>query len=119
MEDGGYSDCPFCRIVAGQDRADIVHASEHVVAFRDRNPQAPVHILLIPRQHVGSAAELTSSHGDMLAELFTTAGHLARAEGIDRSGWRLLTNVGDHAGQSVGHLHFHLLGGRPMRWPPG
>jgi histidine triad (HIT) family protein len=119
MEDGAYSDCPFCRIVAGVDSAQIVHSSDHVLGFRDTNPQAPVHILLIPRKHVGSAAELTADHGHVLADVFTTASHLARAEGIDRSGWRLLTNVGGDAGQSVQHLHFHLLGGRPMGWPPG
>jgi histidine triad (HIT) family protein len=119
MEDGAYSDCPFCRIVAGVDPADVVHSSDHVIGFRDTNAQAPVHILLIPRKHVSSAAELTADHGNVLADVFTTAGHLARAEGIDRSGWRLLTNVGGDAGQSVPHLHFHLLGGRPLGWPPG
>ncbi len=119
MEDGAYSDCPFCRIVAGTAPAQVVHASDHVVAFRDVNPQAPVHLLLIPREHIGSLAEVEDEHGGMLAELFASAAHLAKAEGIDRSGWRVVTNVGADSGQSVGHLHFHLLGGRRLGWPPG
>jgi histidine triad (HIT) family protein len=112
-------DCAFCRIAAREQEAEILHVSDHVVAFRDINPKAPTHVLLIPKEHVGSAAELDDRHGPMLAELFQTAAHLARAEGIDRTGWRIVANVGPHAGQSVRHLHFHLLGGRPMRWPPG
>jgi len=119
VEDGAYSDCVFCKIVAGTAPAQVVHSSDHVMAFRDTNPQAPVHLLLIPKEHVTSAADLRGSHRDTLVELFASAAHLAKAEGIDRSGWRLLTNVGDDAGQSIGHLHFHLLGGRRMSWPPG
>jgi histidine triad (HIT) family protein len=118
VEDGAYTDCVFCRIVAGEAPAQIVHASDRVVAFRDTNPQAPVHILLVSREHIGSAAELDGQR-DMLAELFASAAHLAKAEGVDRSGWRVLTNVGRDAGQTVDHLHFHLLGGRRMSWPPG
>ena len=98
---------------------EVVHDSDHVVAFRDVNPQAPTHILLIPKDHVASAAVLGEEHADLLIELFGTAAHLAKAEGIDGSGYRLVTNVGRDAGQSVQHLHFHLLGGRAMRWPPG
>ena len=113
------SDCLFCKIGAKEMDADIVHTSEHVVAFRDINPQAPTHILMIPKDHIDSAAALEDGHAKLLAELFQTAAHLAQAEGIDRGGWRLVTNVGPDAGQSVRHLHFHLLGGRPMRWPPG
>jgi histidine triad (HIT) family protein len=119
VEDGAYSDCVFCKIVAGQVPAQIVHASDRVMAFRDLNPQAPVHILLISREHVASAAELGDGHRGMLAELFESAAHLAKAEGVDRSGWRVVTNVGPDAGQTVEHLHFHLLGGRRMSWPPG
>lgn len=113
------SECLFCKIATREIAADVVHESDRVVAFRDINPQAPTHILLIPREHVGSAAEVEKEHAALLLELVITAAHLARAEGIDGSGWRLVTNVGPDAGQSVGHLHFHLLGGRAMRWPPG
>ena len=118
-EDRQASDCLFCRIAAREVDADIVHESDNVVAFRDVNPQAPTHILLIPKDHVASAAEVAEDHGDMLAELIRSAAHLARAEGLEDHGWRLVTNVGEDAGQSVQHLHFHLIGGRPMRWPPG
>jgi histidine triad (HIT) family protein len=112
-------DCLFCRIAAGDQQADVVHSSDNVVAFQDSNPQAPVHILIIPKEHVESARAIRDKHGDVLTELFAAAAHLARANEIDRSGWRLVTNVGADAGQTVHHLHFHLLGGRPMKWPPG
>jgi histidine triad (HIT) family protein len=112
-------ECLFCRIAGGEQEADIVHTSDHVVAFRDVNPQAPVHILIIPKDHIESARTLRDKHGDVLADMFTAAAHLAKANDVDRSGWRVVTNVGPDAGQSVHHLHFHLLGGRPMEWPPG
>lgn len=112
------SDCVFCRIAARELEADVVHESDTVVAFRDQNPQAPTHLLLIPKDHIASAADLEDSNKGMLAELFTAAAHLAKAEGLG-GGWRLVTNVGPDAGQSVHHLHFHLLGGRRMSWPPG
>lgn len=113
------SNCVFCRIAAREAPADIVEATDNVVAFRDVHPKAPTHVLLIPREHVESAAELTSDHAGVLSELFGVAAHVAKAERVDRTGWRLVTNVGPQAGQSVYHLHFHLLGGRPMSWPPG
>jgi histidine triad (HIT) family protein len=112
-------DCLFCGIASGAIEADVVHVSDNVVAFRDINPQAPVHILIIPKEHIESARALKERHGDLLEELFATAAHLAKANDVDRSGWRVVTNVGPDAGQSVHHLHFHLLGGRPMEWPPG
>ncbi|HEY3215772.1 MAG TPA: histidine triad nucleotide-binding protein [Candidatus Eisenbacteria bacterium] len=112
-------ECPFCQIAQGSLRSDKVAETDRVLAFRDINPQAPTHVLLIPKQHVvSSAAEVDHDHAEMLAELFTLAARVARSEGL-ASGWRLVTNVGADAGQSVSHLHFHLLGGRPMRWPPG
>jgi histidine triad (HIT) family protein len=111
--------CIFCQMVRGEIQADVVHSSDRVLAFRDINPQAPVHILLIPKEHVASVRELRERHSPMLADLFAAAAHLARAEGVDRTGWRLVANVGPHAGQAVPHLHFHLLGGRQMSWPPG
>ena len=113
------SDCLFCGIADGEIPADIVHNDELVVAFRDINPKAPTHILLISRAHIASAADLTEDHAGLLARLFVVAGTLARSEGIAESGYRLVTNVGGDAGQSVHHLHLHLLGGRAMSWPPG
>jgi histidine triad (HIT) family protein len=111
--------CLFCRISRGEVPAEIVHEDDLVVAFRDINPKAPTHILIIPREHVASAAELTDQDGPMLGRLFATAAKLARDAGIADRGFRLVTNSGAGAGQSVDHLHFHLLGGRSMSWPPG
>ena len=112
-------DCLFCKIAAREIPSEIVHESENVIAFRDIDPKAPTHILLIPREHLVSVAQVDEAHAAMLGELFRAAAHLAKAEGVDRSGWRVVTNVGEDAGQAVHHLHFHLLGGRPMSWPPG
>jgi len=118
MGDAFDPDCLFCTIVAKETPADIVHESDAVLAFRDIQPKAPTHILLIPKEHIASLAEIGEHHADVLAELMRAATHLAKAEEIDRSGWRLITNVGPDAGQSVPHLHFHLLGGRQMGWNP-
>jgi histidine triad (HIT) family protein len=112
------SNCLFCKIGAREIEADIVHESDHVVGFRDINPQAPTHILLIPKDHIESIAAVSGSHAKLLVEMVQSARHLAKAEGLD-GGWRLVTNVGPDAGQSVQHLHFHLLGGRRFAWPPG
>lgn len=113
------ADCLFCRIIAGEVPATRVHADDLVVAIRDISPRAPTHILLMPREHVASAAELTEGHGPLLGRLFAVGAELARREGIAERGYRLVTNVGRESGQSVGHLHVHLLGGRRMGWPPG
>lgn len=112
-------DCLFCRIAAMEIPADIVFEDDQVIAFRDISPKAPVHILLIPRVHITSAASLTEANGPMLGRMFAVAAQLARDEGIAKSGFRLTTNSGAGAGQSVPHLHFHLMGGRQMGWPPG
>ena len=111
--------CLFCKIATGAIPSKIAYQDEDVVAFEDINPQAPKHILLIPRQHIASIADLTLNDGPILAKLFITAQKLAHDMGIDESGYRFLTNVGPDAGQSVFHLHFHLLGGRKFGWPPG
>ena len=111
--------CLFCRIVAGEEPADVLHESDTVVAFRDLRPQAPTHVLLIPKEHVEDLTEIDDQHGAVLVDIVKAAAHLAETEGIDESGWRLVANVGPDAGQSVLHLHFHLLGGRRMAWPPG
>jgi len=111
--------CIFCKIAAREVPAEILRESDRIVAFRDLNPQAPTHILLIPKEHIASLADMTDDHGAMLADIAQAATHLARTEGIDQTGWRLVSNVGPDAGQAVFHLHFHLLGGRKMLWPPG
>ncbi len=108
------SSCLFCKIVAGEIPAEILRESDHVLAFRDIAPKAPTHILLIPKEHVESVAEVEDGHAGVLADLMQAATHLARTEGIDQSGWRLITNVGPDSGQEVFHLHFHLLGGAPL-----
>jgi histidine triad (HIT) family protein len=111
--------CLFCKIAAGQIPSKIVYQDQDVVAFVDINPQAPHHVLLIPRHHIASMTDLTLEDGPILARLFVTAQKLANTMGIDESGYRFLTNVGPDSGQSVFHFHFHLLGGRRLGWPPG
>jgi histidine triad (HIT) family protein len=118
MSDVLSADCVFCRIVTRDIPADILHETDAVVAFRDLEPKAPTHILIIPKEHVGSIADIEERHGAMLAGIAQAATHLAETEGL-AGGWRLVTNVGPDAGQSVFHLHVHLLGGRRMAWPPG
>jgi histidine triad (HIT) family protein len=110
--------CIFCKIAAREIPADILHVSDTVVAFRDTNPQAPTHILVIPKEHIESVADVGDGEAGVLVDIMQAATHLAKTEGLD-DGWRLVTNVGPAAGQSVFHLHFHLLGGRRMTWPPG
>jgi histidine triad (HIT) family protein len=111
--------CLFCRIIAGEIPADRVHEDDLVVAINDINPVAPVHQLLMPRRHVASAAELSEADGPMLGRLFAVAARLAAAAGLPERGYRLVSNVGAEAGQSVPHLHLHLIGGRRFSWPPG
>jgi histidine triad (HIT) family protein len=112
------TDCLFCGIVAGEIDADIVRESDGVIAFRDINPVAPTHILVIPREHLASIQELEHKHKELLGEVFAVIDELAAEEGLS-GGHRVVTNVGSDAGQSVPHLHWHLLGGRAMAWPPG
>lgn len=111
--------CIFCRIVEGSIPSTQVYHDDDVVAFRDLNPQAPTHVLVIPRRHVSGINAPEAADGPMLAALVGAANTIARAEGIAESGYRLVWNVGQDAGQSVFHLHLHLLGGRPLGWPPG
>ena len=117
-------DCLFCRIAAGKlatgkRSATLLHEDELVIAIRDIAPRAPTHILLIPRRHIPSALHLTDADGPLLGRLFAAAADLARTEGIADAGYRLVTNVGRWGGQSVDHLHVHLMGGRSFEWPPG
>ena len=105
--------CIFCKIANREAPADVLRESDTIVAFRDLAPQAPTHVLIIPKEHVASLDDLEDRHGAMLADVVQTAAHLARTDGLD-GGWRLVSNVGPDAGQTVFHLHFHLLGGAPM-----
>jgi histidine triad (HIT) family protein len=111
--------CLFCRIVAGEIPATIVHRDDDVVAFRDIAPKAPTHILFVPARHFASLAEAQDADAGILGKLMLRVRDVARAEGLDGNGYRVVTNVGEHAGQSVFHLHVHLLGGRDFSWPPG
>jgi histidine triad (HIT) family protein len=112
-------DCLFCKIISGAIRAERVHEDDLVVAINDINPVAPVHQLLMPRRHIASAAELSEADSAMLGRLFAVAAQLAGAAGLPERGYRLVSNVGAEAGQSVPHLHVHLVGGRRFSWPPG
>ncbi len=111
--------CIFCKIAAGEIESEIVHADERVVAFRDTNPQAPTHVLVVPRKHIATIDDIEEGDAEDVGRLFLVAAGIARQEGIDRSGYRVVMNCGEGAGQSVFHIHLHLLGGRPFRWPPG
>jgi len=110
--------CLFCGIAEGAVPAEIVASDDRVVAFRDINPQAPIHLLVIPRAHVTSLATLREDQIDLVTPLVAMVQHLAEHEGLV-SGWRMVTNIGADGGQTVDHLHLHLLGGRRMSWPPG
>ncbi len=112
------SDCLFCAIVAGDIEADVVHESETTVAFRDLEPQAPTHVLVIPRSHYPDAASLAAGEPGTMTDLVDAAAAVAEQEGLDE-GYRLVFNTGAQAHQSVFHAHLHLLGGRVMTWPPG
>ncbi len=112
-------DCLFCRIVSGEQDADVVAEDDEWLAFRDINPQAPTHVLVVPKRHVGSVDELEDADRDLAGELLLAARRVARREGVADEGYRLVANTGRRAGQSVFHLHFHVLAGRSMKWPPG
>jgi len=113
------SDCLFCRIAQRQLPATIVAEDDQVLAFKDTNPQAPTHVLIIPKAHLEKLSDLTEATAQVLVKAVALANRLAKQEGISETGYRLVVNCGPQAGQSVWHLHLHLLGGRPMRWPPG
>jgi histidine triad (HIT) family protein len=111
------SDCLFCRIVAGEIPAKLVAENRHCIAFRDINPQAPVHVLIVPRKHVASLNEARDA--DLIGQLHLLAAEIARSEELAARGYRTVINTNADAGQTVFHLHLHLLGGRQMGWPPG
>ncbi|HEY3248110.1 MAG TPA: histidine triad nucleotide-binding protein [bacterium] len=111
--------CLFCKIVAGEIPAQRVYEDDVVIAIRDINPQAPVHVLILPRRHLASVSEIEGADPELMHRIGVAAATLAAQEGIAERGYRLLTNTGPDGGQAVAHLHFHLLGGRAMGWPPG
>ncbi|GAB2806798.1 histidine triad nucleotide-binding protein [Actinocorallia aurea] len=111
-------DCLFCKIISGEVPAQVVRETEHTLAFRDINPQAPVHVLVIPKLHVPDFAAL-GEHPAELAALAVEVGKVAEVEDIDESGYRVVFNTGSGAGQTVFHAHAHVLGGRGLNWPPG
>ena len=113
------SDCVFCRIVAGQIPSTEVASTDLVYAFRDIEPAASTHVLVVPRRHIADVSEIQPEDGDLLADMVVTAQQVAKAERVAASGYRLVFNVGEDARNSVPHLHLHVIGGRPMGWPPG
>jgi histidine triad (HIT) family protein len=112
-------DCLFCRIIAGEIPSDIVYQDERSLAFRDINPQAPVHVLVIPREHLESLDDASQRDEALLGHLLRVAARIANEQGLSESGYRTVINTGAGVGQSVFHLHLHVLGGRPVSWPPG
>lgn len=113
------SDCLFCKMVAGEIKPDVVFEDDAVLAFRDANPQAPLHVLIIPRVHIATTNDLTDENADIVARLYLAAKQIAADEGVAEPGYRMVMNCNPGAGQSVYHIHLHLLGGRSLGWPPG
>ncbi len=113
------TDCLFCSIASGEIPVDLIHEDNQVVAFRDINPQAPVHVLVIPRDHYANAGELAAADRDTAGALLHAAAKVAHEQGLEDSGFRIVLNTGEGAGQSVFHVHAHVLGGRDLAWPPG
>ena len=113
------TDCIFCKIAAGEIPADIIYEDEDVLVFRDLNPQAPVHVLIIPRRHIATLNDLQREDAELIGKMSLVAKTVAEQEGIAREGYRTVFNCNAGAGQTVFHIHMHMLGGRPMNWPPG
>ena len=114
-----HSNCLFCKILSGDIPADIVYESETAIAFRDINPQAPTHLLIIPRKHIATINDIAEEDELLVGSLYSAAREIAAAEGIAEDGFRAVMNCNEGAGQTVFHIHLHLLGGRPFTWPPG
>jgi histidine triad (HIT) family protein len=111
--------CIFCAIINKNIPASLVMESDHVVAFNDINPVASVHVLIVPKLHIKSIYDISYEQSSLLTEIILTANNLAKSYGLDQSGYRIVINTGKDAGQSVDHMHFHMIGGRPLSWPPG
>ena len=112
-------DCLFCKIINGEIPSAKVYEDELVYAFRDIEPQAPVHVLIIPKEHISSANDITDENAALIGHIFSVAAKIAASEGIAQNGYRIVNNCGEDGGQTVKHLHFHMLGGRALAWPPG
>ena len=112
-------DCVFCKIVNEEIPSDIIYEDEDVIAFNDLDPQAPIHFLVIPKKHIESIATLEESDSKIISQVFAAIKKIANDKGLDDKGYRVVTNVGKDGGQTVPHLHFHVLGGRGFKWPPG
>ncbi len=113
------TDCIFCKIVNGEVPGQIVYQDDQIMAFKDINPVAPTHVLIIPKVHIQSLNQVSTEHKDLLGHMMVAVGKIAQDLGIAEGGYRLVSNCGENGGQTVSHLHFHLLGGRSMQWPPG
>ncbi|CAI8976619.1 histidine triad nucleotide-binding protein [Methylocaldum szegediense] len=113
------TDCLFCKMVAGEIKPAVVYENDHVLAFRDIRPQAPVHVLVIPKRHIPTLDDLPEEESALSSELLQAVRKVARSEGIAETGYRTVINCRGNSGQEVYHLHLHVLGGRPMSWPPG
>ena len=112
-------DCLFCKIAKGEIPSSKVYEDDKIYAFRDIEPQAPVHVLIIPKEHIASANELNEENASVVGHIYAVAAKIAKEEGIAEGGYRIVNNCGADGGQTVGHLHFHMLGGRSLAWPPG
>ena len=112
-------DCLFCKIAAGEIPSTKVYEDDLVYAFRDIEPQAPVHVLIIPKQHIASLNEINDENCAIVGHIFKVAAEIAKNEGVAEDGYRIVTNIGENGGQTVKHLHYHMLGGRSLQWPPG
>ncbi|GFN34709.1 histidine triad nucleotide-binding protein [Tepidimicrobium xylanilyticum] len=113
------SDCIFCKIINKEIPSQIVYEDDEIIAFKDVNPQSPVHILVIPKEHIESLNDINSNHSDLIGNIFITIKNIAEELGIDEEGYRVVNNCGEFGGQTVSHIHFHILGGRKFSWPPG
>ncbi|RCW58260.1 MULTISPECIES: histidine triad nucleotide-binding protein [Halanaerobium] len=113
------TDCLFCKISAGKMDTDFVYEDDKLVVFEDINPQAPVHLLIVPKKHIADLNNLEESENELIGHVYQVAKKMAAEKGIADSGYRLVSNCGDDGGQTVFHIHFHLLGGRTLQWPPG
>ena len=111
-------DCLFCKIAAGEIPSTKVFENDYILAFRDIDPQAPFHVIIIPKQHITSAAEINAENSGIAAKIFEAASLIAKEQKLEK-GFRIVTNCGEEGGQTVGHLHFHMLAGRNLGWPPG
>jgi len=112
-------DCIFCKIAIGEVPSNKVYEDKDILVFEDINPQAPVHLVIIPREHIATVVDLPESKGGLLGRMFHAGKHVAREKGLESEGYRFVLNYGKDGGQLVQHIHLHLLGGRPMAWPPG